>query len=242
MLSASRARRLSLAATALVALTVPSLGVPTAQAAQAAQAVQTVQTVQSPRITGRQVVYTHLDARRDAYGRTDYEDGTSAVTTHGTGDDLSRLTIVSDGTTLQANLTTRTDTLEDFAAWVRIATAAGRVYYVGYVLTTDTLNDHFRIVRRGSRGSACDGGRAYHVDAGIVLRVPLACLGDPTQIRVGAETWGIYPVGKGGGVYGETISYDDALRTGPSAAARANRSAYLPRRGYAAMSGPFAVR
>ncbi|MBZ5734768.1 hypothetical protein K8Z61_09710 [Nocardioides sp. TRM66260-LWL] len=180
MLSAPRARRLSLAATAVIALAVPSLGVPTAQAAQAAQ---------SPRITGRQVVYTHLDARHDAYGVTDYEDGTRAVTTHGTGDDLSRLTIVSDGTTLQANLTTRTDGLEDFDASVRIATAAGRVYYVRDVLTTDTFRDEFRIVRKGSRGSACEGGRAYRVDAGIVLRVPLVCLGDPTQIRVGATTW-----------------------------------------------------
>ncbi|MBZ5734769.1 hypothetical protein K8Z61_09715 [Nocardioides sp. TRM66260-LWL] len=46
---------------------------------------------------------------------------------------------------------------------------------------------------------------------------------------------------KGGGVWGETVSYDDALRTGPSASALANRSASPPRRG-PAMSGPFTVR
>lgn len=226
MISADRrTRRLALPAV-LAALAAPLASVPAAQAEGA---------------TGRQVVYSHVDARRDAYGRTDYDDGSSSVTTRGVGEDLGRLTIVSDGTTLQANITTRVDTVEDFQAWVRITTAAGRTYHVGYVLTTDTLDDYFRIVRKGSRTTSCDGGRAYRVEAGVVVRVPLACLGDPTQIRAGAETWGIYPTSEGG-VRGETISYDDALRTGPSAAARSTSRINLAGRGYATMSGSFAVR
>lgn len=90
------------------------------------------------------------------------------------------------------------------------------------------LRDHVRSVRN---------------DGGLVVEVPLSCLGDPSRIRLGVETWGIVPYPEVNPT-GEAISYDDAFRTGPSSTARAaqRRDRLYAGRGYGTMSAAFDLR
>lgn len=191
----------------------------------------------SARVVLRQVDATHDSAvtilrGRDAERRTD-----------GVLNDIRRVTVSVVGDRLRVALSTRFDYGEDYRADLRITTAAGRVFHAGRYSNVNALpvTGNF-FSRRGTRKAACHV-RSVRNDGGLVIEVPLSCLGDPSRIRLGVETWGIVPYPEVNPT-GEAISYDDAFRTGPSSTARAaqRRDRLYAGRGYGTMSAAFDLR
>lgn len=230
----SRARRLSIAAVGAVGLPLllasGGIGASAAGGDASRVVLRAADPAHDAATTTYRYEYAATDSRRTLH------------TEHGVGNDIRRVTVSVVGDRLRVALTTRFDYSEDYRADLRLTTAAGGVYHAGrYVNSNEVPDVGSYFERRGTKDARCHV-RSVANDAGLVVEVPLSCLGGPSWVRLGVETWGIYPIV--GQDSHEAISYDDAFRAGPSSAARAaqHRDRLYAGKGYGTMSGRITLR
>ncbi|MFB9312834.1 DUF4124 domain-containing protein [Nocardioides plantarum] len=171
--------------------------------------------------------WRHTDATGDVVAQDQTDDGVAEprVVRGVKQADVVRLTVQHGADVLQVATTLRAFGGPDNSWDLRVVTSHGDTYdFQRCEYSSDGTKSTSS--RRNGYRYQCDGLRISRTSAGIVARVPVACLDIPYRLRVGVQARVIYPLVADPR---DRIAQDDALRTGKVTARKPRLSPWIVR-------------